>query len=215
MQSIISHGLNNNKAKRKPGSLANIGFHLSDVAKCDAPSLCRAIRIELGDEVAEYGKRMHRAFNETLQDNCSNKRGIWDAVDPPPIAHIDARYIIATYRAAISAGSAYYNPRRLLLTLLSDFTNDKTWQLKDIVGVVSIASVTDVEEKETAGLLKESIQLHTKTKMTPSCVSFDMLNEALTPTILNNFRLQLLGKLTSTQRLKILAEEEVSLGRSK
>lgn len=218
VRSIVYRGLNNNKAKRKPGSLANIGFHLPDVTRIDVTSLCRAIKLELGDEVAEYGKRMHRAFENINDSGKKRDTHIWDIVDPSPIVSVDARYIIATYNATISAGSAYYNPRRLLLTLLSDFTHDsknKSWRLADILGVISIASVTDDEVKNTAGLLKKSIIEHNKTKVAPSCVPFDLLNEALAPIILDNFRGQLLSKLTSTQRLNILNEEEVSLSHCK
>eukprot|EP00804_Cyclotella_cryptica_P007619 CCRYP_015221-RA/>CCRYP_015221-RA protein AED:0.02 eAED:0.02 QI:1662/1/1/1/1/0.66/3/96/695 len=132
---------------------------------------------------------------------------------PPRTAlYIDARYIVATYKAAISAGSAFYNPRGLLFKLLADFSMDNgvinMWSILDVLGVISIASVTDDERISTAGLLNESIQQHQKNCL-PCYITKDLLLAALSPNILHNFRQQLLCKLSRIQRLKMLQNEEV------
>lgn len=217
MRSIINRGISDASPSKKRGrSLANIALHLPDIAHTDVSSLCRAISIELGQDIArDFGKRLHQAFRENIPIVSSKVIDVWAAVDPPPTPHIDARYIIATYNAAISAGSAFYNPRRLLIALLGNFVQDSevctTWCFADVLGVVSIASITDDERTTTAGILKESILSLLETKRAPHYVTEELLCQALTPSILNVFRDQVLSKSTSTQRLKVLAQEEVGM----
>ena len=193
-------------------SLANIVLHLPDITKTDVDSLSRALRLELGQDIAElFAKRLHRAFY--IESN--KKVDAWADVYPPPTPSIDARYIIVTYKAAISAACAFYNPRRLLLTLLADFTvnhdDEDRLRLEDVLSVVSIASITDEEKICTSDLLKQHIQQQLETTKVPCYINADVLHEVLRQkqNILDNFRDQVLSKLTSTQRLKVLAEEEV------
>lgn len=215
VKSIIGHGLDESKSqvkKRKGGSLSNLALHLPDISKTDSSTLYRAIKVELGEDIAdEYGKRLFRAFN----DDDNRKLDAWANVIPPPLPYVDARNIVATYKAAISAGTAFYNPRRLFFTLLDDFAQvsevTSRWKLKDVLQVVSIASTTSDEKIRTAGMLRESIRLHMKSKHTVSIVTLELLTDALTPEILSSFRDQVLEKLTSAQRLDILAAEEVSI----
>lgn len=215
MRSIINHALGSKSSKSgKGGSLANIVLHMPDLTKTDACTLYRAISRELGEDIAEeYGKRLYQAFTENAE--CGKTLDAWSEVDPPPSPCVDARHIIATYKAAISAGTAFYNPRRLVFILLADFALDSQevtnkWHLKDILGVISIASTCTGERMCTAGLLKKSILRHSKPKQAHPIVTLEQLNDALTTSILDSFRDQVLAKLTSKQRLDILAVEEVS-----
>ena len=193
-------------------SLANIALHLPDITKTDFGSLSRALCLELGQDTAElFAKRLHKAF---FVDS-DKKVDAWTNAIPPPTPSIDARYIIATYKAAISAACAFYNPCRLLLTLLADFTinhdGHDRWRLEDVLGVVSIASITDEEMICTGDLLKQHIQQQLQTTKVPYYINADLLHEILGQKqhILDNFRVQVLSKLPSSQRLKVLAKEEV------
>jgi hypothetical protein len=212
VKSIIHHSLNSQSQRTKGGSLANIVLHLPDITKTDASALRRAIGLELGEEIAEeYGKRLHQAF--VRNGEIYKTLDAWANVSPPSKIVVDARYIISTYKAAISAGTAFHNPRRLLFALLSDYVLDSEvasrWHLEDVLGVISIASISEDDWLCTAGMLRESVLRHSKTK--GGLVTLELLSDALTPTILDSFRAQVLGKMTNTQRLDILAVEEVSL----
>ena len=129
---------------------------------------------------------------------------------------MDARYIIATYRAAILAPTAFHDPKRLFLKLLQDFTieyengiGEKSWLLSDVVRVVSIAAVTDEGVESTAGLLEESIQQLTTETITTEDLLMKVLESC--PAVLINFRSQMVSQITNNQHLKLLAGEEVSL----
>jgi hypothetical protein len=216
VRSIVNRATSKSKAGR---SLANIARHIPDIKKTNISTLRRAIALELGEDIAEqFGRRLHNAF---IGNDDTDKKNDPDEYPSRPVC-IDARYIIVTYRAAISAGTAFDNPRGLLFKLLEEFVADSnneqrcgdfdmSWLLVDVLGVIQIAARTDDEMESTAGLLNESIRQLCRIKKAPVYVSRELLLVALTPSILHNFREQVLDKLSSDQRLKILDEEEVCI----
>lgn len=195
VSAIIQHG------KRGGGSLANILYHVHDPTDVDAPTLVREISLEFGSEVANrFGSKLFQEFVNTSREN---KR-----------VGVDVCYIVLVYRAAILAAAAFHNARRAFLKLLDDFILDHDgngqWLLSDIMRVVSVAAVTEEEVECTAGLLQQEIINEIKIASAP--VGMDILQKALdsSPSVMQNFRSQLLSKLSSNQRLKLLAGEEVS-----
>ena len=196
---------------KEGGSLANICHHLPDPINTDVPNLKLALSFELGADVANrYCLPLHRAFQDA-----SSKGSVL----------VDARKIVTTYRAAILAPSAFHNDQRVYMKLLQDFTvqydgpsstvpnNSGTtcngWILADILNVVAVAAVGDHDVQYTAGLLNESIQRLASGETT---ITVSLLLEALErcPGVMQNFRSQMISRLTSSQHLKLLAGEEVS-----
>jgi hypothetical protein len=173
--------------------------------------------LELGSCVAEkYSKQLHNAFISDA--DVSSKHLVWKEDNPPRPICVDARYIILTYKAALFAASAFHNPKGLLLTLLQDFAVvvdgdfgvNNRWLLKDVLAVVSIASITEEERECTAGLFSNAIREWRRNFN--STVAIDILEIVLdaSPSILQHFRSQLLSKLPSADRLRLLAGEEVT-----
>ena len=218
------------KASRAGGSVGNILRHLPDVTNADALTLIRALSLELGCDVAnQYGARLYQAFCQEKTLARDNKdlhiiKDIWNDDSSPESAGVDARYVVATFKAALLAASAFHHPKSAFLKLTHDFTIDcinnngiiddinDQWFIADILRVVSIAAVTDDGVDCTAGLLEQSIKrLATESWRPRSIVTADLLMKALdsTPCVMQNFRSQMVSKLSSEERLKILAREEV------
>jgi len=185
------------QSKEKAGSLGRIGLHLTDVTSVNLLDLMRAMSLELGREVADkYGAILHHAFSDSSSSS----------------SVVDTRHIMATYRAMTWASDAFHYPEmvfmKLLETYLIDGCNMKSWRLTDIVNVVTIAAANDEEVECTGGLLCEEIQQLT----TSSIITKDVLLTALerSPTVLQNFRHQLVSMLSDTERLALLAADEAA-----
>ena len=183
------------QSREKAGSLGRIGLHLTDVTSVNILDLMSALSLELGREVADqHGARLHHAFRDLSSSS----------------SVVDARHIIATYRAMTLATDAFHHPEMVLLKLLEtyliDGCNMKSWRLTDIVNVVTIAAANDEEVECTGGLLCEEIQQ----LATSSIITKDVLLTALerSPTVLQNFRHQLVSMLSDTERLALLAADE-------
>jgi hypothetical protein len=179
---------------RNVGSLGRIGLHLTDVTSVNLLDLMRALSLELGREMADqYGANLHHAFIDSSLST----------------SVVDARHIIATYRAMTLATDAFHHPEMVLLKLLETYLiegcNTKSWLLADIVNVATIAA-NDEEEEDTGWLLSDQIQQLT----TESIITTDILLTALqrSPAVVQNFRHQLVSMLSDTDRLALLAADE-------
>lgn len=207
--------------KKVAGTLANLLHHLPDITNADATTLARAISFEFGIDAAnKFGAKLYHAFLHSQLNPYDSSR----------LECVDARFIIITYKATILAEPAFHNPIGVFLKLIndlatqyndcnsnciskhSDFVNNKQWALSDILRTICIASSTNEEVKDTAGILQQSFQyllLENKSKY----VTMDDIIKCLdsSPAVMQNFRSQMLSKLSSNQRLRLLAREEVSL----
>lgn len=184
---------------KRGGSLANIDHHLPDVSKVDVWNLNLSLSLELGIDVAnEFGAKLHSAF-----------------LDAPASDFVDARWIITTYRAAILAPMAFNHLCCGGLTLLKKLLHGyecgngttKSWHLRYVMRVVTIAAINDAEVESTKVLEGELQQLTTE-----SAITENILCRALEscPSVLESFRDQMVARLSDEQRLKLLANEEVS-----
>jgi hypothetical protein len=199
---------------RKGGSFGHLSHHVTDVTNVTKAELSRALRLELGmDAAEEFATSLHSAFRDAPSSSVLSSSG--KSLTSLPAA-VDARYIVATYRATILAKAAFHNPKMVYLKLMEDFVTEdddggrcKSWLLTAVVRVVSIAAQSDEEERSTGVQLKERIKFLT----TSSIITMDILLKALemSPEVLLSFRTQLVAKLLDDERLTLLAGKEVSL----
>jgi hypothetical protein len=98
------------------------------------------------------------------------------------------------------------------LKLMEDFVTEdgrnNSWLLTAVARVVSIAAVNDEEDKSTGVQLTERIHQLTSS----SIITMNVLLKALelSPTVLKDFRSQLVAKLSQDERFALMAGEEVS-----
>ena len=196
--------INDFPSTTKTGSLGNISRHLLDVTKVDASSLHRALSLELGLDVAtRFGNRLHIAFRVASSSNSSSTS-----------VAVDARWIVSIFRATILAPAAFHDPRGVFLKLVKDYCLECKGEehcilLSDTLRIASIAADTDEDAQFMTVPLNKCIRDMT----TSSIISTKILEDALAlcPDVLPLFRTQLLDKISDDERLKLLAEEEVSL----
>jgi hypothetical protein len=194
---------------RKGGSLGRLSHHLTDETNVTIGDLTRALCLELGmDAAGDFATCLHCAFRDTSSSSALSSSG--NSLTSLPAA-VDARYIVATYRATILAKAAFRNPTMVYLKLMEDFVTkdgNNSWLLTAVARVMSIAAVNDEEEKSTGVQLTERIHQLT----TSSIITMDVLLKALelSPTVLQSFRSQLVAKLSQDERLALMAGEEVS-----
>ena len=181
--------------RRNGGSLANISDHLPDIRNVDVSTLTRALTLELGSDHSNNYARLYAAFSESnLQST------------------VDARHIITIYQALSLAHLVFHEPQRVCLKLLKDYNveggEEAKWLLADVLWVLSIATIT---EKEMRAIKVCTQHLSTLPNDTPA-ITIGILEEVLEqcPSVMETFRSQILARLPDSQRLKLLANEEVS-----
>lgn len=176
--------------RRNGGSLANISDHLPDIRNVDVSTLTRALTLELGSDNSNNYARLHAAFRESsLQIT------------------VDARHIITIYRALSLAHIAFHEPRRVCLKLLKDYNveggEEAKWPLADVLWVLSIATITEKEMRAMKVCTQSTLPNDAPV------ITIGILVE-LCPSVMETFRSQILARLPDSQRLKLLANEEVS-----
>jgi hypothetical protein len=120
------------------------------------------------------------------------------------------------YKSLVYAKLAYRNPRVIFFNILEEYTlngdstSDEDKTVEDVLKIISIAAITTDEYKITSGLLGD--------ELTKSCensiISLLELEKVLDkmPSVLYNFRLQLVNQMPSDAKLELLdALEDESL----
>ncbi|KAL7462997.1 hypothetical protein ACHAXS_003372 [Conticribra weissflogii] len=194
------------------GSFDNILHSVPDSTRVDVDTLLRELSLEFGSDVTDLlGRKLHKSFQIRASAEGSE--------------YIDVSDIVLVYKATIIAPSSFYNPKGVFLKLLKDFEvlPDKSqsgiddvasilkpqWMISDIIRVASVAAETEDDMECTAWVIKHWFRNHLKTTFS-KLVHMGQLEELFQslPELIQSFNSQMRAKLSSTQRLKLIAGEE-------
>lgn len=178
-------------------SVCSISNHCSNCG--DILSFTRGLTLALGSAIASrFSRRLFDAFF------CKES------------GYVDCAFIVAMYKSLVYAKLAYRNPRVIFFNILEEYTlngdstSDEDKTVEDVLKIISIAAITTDEYKITSGLLGD--------ELTKSCensiISLLELEKVLDkmPSVLYNFRLQLVNQMPSDAKLELLdALEDESL----
>lgn len=179
-------------------SVCSISNHCSNCG--DILSFTRGLTIALGSAVAsKFGRRLFDAFF------CKES------------GDVDCAFIVAMYKSLVYAKLAYRNPRVIFFKILEEYTlngdsrSDEVKTVADVLKIISIAAITSEEYKFTSGLLKDELANSRENSIISSLEELEILLDKL-PSVLYNFRLQLVNQMPSDAKLELLdALEDESL----
>jgi len=185
------------RRKSESFSICSIINHCS--ACGDVQTFTRGLTLALGSDVsAKFGLRLFDSFNESRVVDCT--------------------FIVVMYKALAYATLAYRNPTSIFLKLLDEYTTLNgdircDHKVGNILKIISIAAVTKDEQHRTSGLLKDQITNTHGAQI--SRLTILELEKALdsSPSVMDQFRLQLVNQLPSAKKLELLCVlEDESLG---
>lgn len=194
------------------GTFQNIVHSVPASSRVDANTLMRELSLEFGSDVTNLlGSRLHKSFQ--IEESAGGS------------GYVDVREIVLVYRATILAPSSFYNPKGVFMKLLEDFailtdnsnsgmndaasTSNLQWMISDIIRVASVAAETEDHKECTAWVVKSWIRNHLRRNFS-KLLQVDELEELFQsfPELMQSFQGQMMAKLSSTQKLKLLAGEE-------